>query len=666
MINKNLIKNLIKINLVLFWLFMCWFIGNHAHANKEYEYTNLDIIWDIKTDGTIDVKEDFTTYFYVQKHGIMREIPLNYTVNGYPFHIDIKNINVSWKKFTASTDKNIVSIKIWDANKYVYWTQNYPIFYSVYGLIRNFSWMWYAELYRNIVWNEFDTSINKVSAILYLPKVYTWFTSGDFLIAADGKSNKIEDFEWTLDRSQWDKIILTYNKKIPAWNGITLSVKFPNNYFVFDDKRQSSLVWNTNNNKLNNNSDNWIYFSIKFQDNKFDIDFNKQNNSIVDINGIKSFNNINPGFLIVITLFTLFILGVIYKLVTWLNLFNIIPGIKPIKKLLSKIKFKSNHSVVTQFAPPQSITPSEMSFLYYNKFCSNAISSMIYKRASEWRVLIAFKKGPLLVWDSVLLMQWKDIARDLKWFEQKAWESLIWVYDREKFWYFSKKDNAWNSVPIDYKMVAELPNMNFSSNVYKIQSLIQKSCEEQWLIKIKTLKKTIKCLLKIILFLTLILEIFLLSFKPFIICFIILTLWIFYFINNYTKKELTNEGNKILSEIYGYKKFLENCEEEQLKFLIKEDPNYIDKILPYAIALWLETKLIDMVKPIYEETWRKITWYYDDFSSLSSTINTISSSVKYKSDSGFNSGSSFDSDSWSWGGGWSSGGWGWGGWWHSR
>ena len=215
-------------------------------------------------------------------------------------------------------------------------------------------------------------------------------------------------------------------------------------------------------------------------------------------------------------------------------------------------------------------------------------------------------------------------------------------------------------------MVAELPNMNFSSNVYKIQSLIQKSCEEQWLIKIKTLKKTIKCLLKIILFLTLILEIFLLSFKPFIICFIILTLWIFYFINNYTKKELTNEGNKILSEIYGYKKFLENCEEEQLKFLIKEDPNYIDKILPYAIALWLETKLIDMVKPIYEETWRKITWYYDDFSSLSSTINTISSSVKYKSDSGFNSGSSFDSDSWSWGGGWSSGGWGWGGWWHSR
>jgi hypothetical protein len=36
------------------------------------------------------------------------------------------------------------------------------------------------------------------------------------LIAADGRSNKLEDFEGTIDRSQGDKIILTYNKTIPA------------------------------------------------------------------------------------------------------------------------------------------------------------------------------------------------------------------------------------------------------------------------------------------------------------------------------------------------------------------------------------------------------------------------------------------------------------------
>lgn len=632
MINKNLIKNLIKINLVLFWLFMCWFIGNHAHANKEYEYTNLDIIWDIKTDGTIDVKEDFTTYFYVQKHGIMREIPLNYTVNGYPFHIDIKNINVSWKKFTASTDKNIVSIKIWDANKYVYWTQNYPIFYSVYGLIRNFSWMWYAELYRNIVWNEFDTSINKVSAILYLPKVYTWFTSGDFLIAADGKSNKIEDFEWTLDRSQWDKIILTYNKKIPAGNWITISVKFPNNYFAFDDMRQGNLVWFVNSNTKSNNDNIWT-----------------------------------PSFQVFFILF--FIVPFLFSFILLLSkssyfeyLLKKIPKRKSFnyfENLLKKVPKKKkigNYRIITQFTPPEWISPSEISFLYSKRSKPNAISCMIYKRAIEWRILMTFKKWSFRIKDTVLLMWWKNDKVFWENFERECRKSLNWRYDKANLGFFLWK--IWESY--EEKLTTELPDNKFSNNLYKIHSIIQQSCENKWFIKLK--QKKWKLLNIFIISIVMIIS-FILS-SP-----ILLYIWIIFLIIllGFSKPfKLTDKWQKILSEIYGYKYFLQACEEDQLRLFIKEDPDYIDKILPYATALWLETKLMDMVKPIYEETWRKITWYYDDFSSLSSTINTISSSVKYKSDSGFNSGSSFDSDSWSWGGGWSSGGWGWGGWWHSR
>jgi hypothetical protein len=33
---------------------------------------------------------------------------------------------------------------------------------------------------------------------------------------------------------------------------------------------------------------------------------------------------------------------------------------------------------------------------------------------------------------------------------------------------------------------------------------------------------------------------------------------------------------------------LESCEEKQLKKLMKEDPMYLDKTLPYAVALGLE------------------------------------------------------------------------------
>lgn len=52
--------------------------------------------------------------------------------------------------------------------------------------------------------------------------------------------------------------------------------------------------------------------------------------------------------------------------------------------------------------------------------------------------------------------------------------------------------------------------------------------------------------------------------------------------------KLTEKWKKIIAKIYWYKQFLEGCEEKQLEEFMKQDPLYIDKILPYAIALGLE------------------------------------------------------------------------------
>ena len=47
----------------------------------------------------------------------------------------------------------------------------------------------------------------------------------------------------------------------------------------------------------------------------------------------------------------------------------------------------------------------------------------------------------------------------------------------------------------------------------------------------------------------------------------------------------------MLSEIYWYKYYLENCEEEEINANIWEKGTYA-KILPYAIALKLNWKII--------------------------------------------------------------------------
>lgn len=52
--------------------------------------------------------------------------------------------------------------------------------------------------------------------------------------------------------------------------------------------------------------------------------------------------------------------------------------------------------------------------------------------------------------------------------------------------------------------------------------------------------------------------------------------------------KFTENWKKIVAKIYWYKKFLESCEEDQLKKLMEEDLLYFDKTLPYAIALGLE------------------------------------------------------------------------------
>ena len=253
------------------WLFILWvctiFLAWNFTQAKDYEYTNLDITANILIDGTIDVKEDFTADFFVSKHGIIRDIPLNYSVWWKDFHIEVSNIHVQWKNFTKSKSDWERNIKIWDANKTLKWEQNYPISYSTYGLIRNFSWMGYAELYWNLVWYNFDTNINKVKAEIILPKVYTWFTADDFLITTDWKSKTIDWFNWTVDWSQWDKIIITYNKRLPAYQGITLSIKFPNNYFEFNHDRQAKLIKHSTNlktKKIITLLFLWVIISVSF------------------------------------------------------------------------------------------------------------------------------------------------------------------------------------------------------------------------------------------------------------------------------------------------------------------------------------------------------------------------------------------------------------------
>ena len=80
-----------KLLLSILWLCVVFIVWNSTQA-RDYEYKNLDITANILKDWTINVLEDYTANFFVYKHGIIRDIPFNYSVDWKRFHIDISKI----------------------------------------------------------------------------------------------------------------------------------------------------------------------------------------------------------------------------------------------------------------------------------------------------------------------------------------------------------------------------------------------------------------------------------------------------------------------------------------------------------------------------------------------------------------------------------------------
>lgn len=599
-----------KICLLILWLISLSFAWNLTRANSEYEYTNLDITANILSDGTINVKEDFTANFFVSKHWIIRDIPLNYSVWWKKFHIEVSNIDVQWKKFTTSTNDGNIKIKIWDADRTVIWEQNYPISYSTYGLIRNFSWMWYAELYWNLVGYDFDTNINKVRAELILPKIYTWFTADDFLITTDWTAKTIDKFAWTVDWSQWDRIIITYNKWLSAYHGITLAIKFPNNYFTFDHNRQAGLVGHKNSQQTYH--------------------LNTYNTSS------------NDGWMPVF----LFISIVLILTILW-NL----PTKKSHKINLNEWKlawkFAEQFPVIVQYEPPKWLNSAEVWLLLHrNNQYSRAkdLFSLIYKWAAEWLITIEPRTNPKKgkIWNINIGQQVKKFF-NLKSnnYEKKVeydWilvtkknniPSLYPEYEKNLFYWFATNsiifknnylfwyslykefDDDWNYLYTPKRLYEDLSN--YASD-------LENYCIEKWWKKHRSLFSV------------------------------------------FTKPE-TEQWAKIISHILWYREFLAKCDENKLRLFLQQDPFYFDKILPYAIVFWLETELVKKIMPIMKEmdissniySWDLLV-LSETFSDISSSLHSYSTSSSYSSGSWWDSWSSFDS-------GWSDFSSGWGGWW---
>lgn len=129
------------------------------------------------------------------------------------------------------------------------------------------------------------------------------------------------------------------------------------------------------------------------------------------------------------------------------------------------------------------------------------------------------------------------------------------------------------------------------------------------------------------------------------------------FFNN-MKPKRTEFGKQMLGKLTGFKRFLETAEKEQLESLVMKEPEYFYNILPYTYALGVSDKWMSRFESI---AMQQPNWYNSnggfDFNTFSKSMETISS-IRTSSSTSSSGGSSGGSSS---GGGSSGGGSGGGG-----
>ena len=330
------------------------------------EWFHVDM--NIQSDGSMDVIETINTNFTEQRRGIYREVPIKDNAWDY---IHIKNLVSIGNPVAAETlDDNNYTLKIWDADTYLFWPKQYIISYTVVNAIKAYasgsittSW-WWQELYWNVIWSQWNTTIANSTFRITLPESYTFGTWNMFLVRwGNGERNtqwaSIQQIngttiDWTLWVSLWAK----------QW--MTVWLQFPSDYFV----------------AANNYNDLFAK--------KPSLEFRQSIQSWRKSFG-RWLSNLWEGLIPILFWFVFIGIGIAWSKRRWSITWR-------------KSARKSSKAITPYYLPPRNIEPSQAFWFWYNAQNPQIFVSLLYYWATKWRTRI-----DLIEWKKYLFwVKWED------------------------------------------------------------------------------------------------------------------------------------------------------------------------------------------------------------------------------------------------------------------
>ena len=266
------------------------------------------------------------------------------------------------------------------------------------------------------------------------------------------------------------------------------------------------------------------------------------------------------------------------------------------------------YPIVIEYMPPKWIWPAEAWLLYNCRVDPTDLTCLIYQRTLDWLISI-----DNILWNNskkiekIKLKKLKNIPNSRPFFEREIFNSIFFKMDTREVTY---------SFQLKYAFLLE------DLEIYGIEKwwIDKPSFWVRW--------KTIYALI-ILLF-----PIFLLAFffmpksslrEYFVrimlfVLLILISILVWWYLFGWKKLKLTDEWAKLASHLIGYRNFIKSCDENKIKLLLKEDPLFVDKVIPYATAFWIETEFIKKITPMKKDFYGKSSWLSTKNGNLSNLV----------------------------------------------
>jgi hypothetical protein len=507
---------------------------------ESFEINNYVVDTTINNDGSLAVTETIDVVFSESKHGIERLLPQRYEYNETQEEIiDYNNIttNVTKSIYTEWAD---LILRLWDADRYVDGSQQYIISYIASPWVKQYDGR--QELYRNLVGTQRWVPIRQVSFRVSTPEGIdlTQLGSGDITVVAGSN--------WS---TGWVQVTTTKNSIIGQAQdlgineGVTVGIKFNNGSFT-------SLIAPR-------------YEPIQ--------QYNSESNQSSDSISI-------PIWLIFIIL-SLCSSGY--------------------KRYLKKQKEKLAWPLVTQYYPPEGITPAIAGYIDNDQFDVRDFMATLYDWGARWYLTIEEQTESWIITDTThIIYHKKQTPTNLT-----AYEQII----RDKM--FSGSD-SFDFANLNQSWLVNEEKQFFEAIVEAIKNTWETYYTSTW--------------------------------------------WIG---SLFGYQQPTEEGLKIFAHLRGYRDFIEHVEQDKIEEFLKQDPLFVDKLLPWSIIFGSETKLLAQLESIASR--HQPTRYVGNAFTYTSMNHIMDNSMKTL-DKAYQS--AYPKRSW-WFGWWgwiSVGGWGWWGW----